>query len=85
MSSLKILESDVRRVVDLIHSGDPPTSCVPNLWKLEANRENVDIAYQEACFSLWFQMGDTRLNRSGYTNSLARFWEEVVGKKEERK
>jgi hypothetical protein len=30
-------------------------------------------------------MGDTALNRSGYTNSILSFWDEIIGKKEEEK
>ena len=83
MSSLRISQSDVRHVIDVIHSGVSPESCVPNSWKLETNRESVDKAYHDVCMSLWIQIGDTALNRTGYTNSLTMFWDEILGKKEE--
>ena len=82
MSLLKICDADVLRIVELIHSGTLPEICVPSLWKCESNRSIVDKAYHDACMQLWFKMGDTALNRSGYTNSLSAFWNEIIGKKE---
>ena len=83
MSLLKISQSNVKHVIDVIHSGALPETCIPEVWKLEVNREKVDKAYHDVCMSLWIQLGDTALNRSGYTNSLTMFWNEILGKKEE--
>tara|TARA_B100000131_G_C17874161_1_gene515500 strand:- start:13 stop:312 length:300 start_codon:yes stop_codon:yes gene_type:complete len=84
MNSLRIHESDVKSVIDLIHSGVSPETCVPAEWKLESNRDHVDSVYNDVCMMLWLQMGDTALNRSGYTNSLSSFWDEIIGRKEDK-
>ena len=83
MNLLKIHES-VRRAIDLIHSGTAPKDCVPDEWKLESNRDKIDEAYHDVCMNLWLHMGDTALNRSGYTNSLSIFWNEIIGKKDDK-
>lgn len=82
MNSLK-MHKNVRKVIDLIHSGTPPEVCVPSEWKLESNRDKIDKVYLEVCMNLWLHMGDTALNRSGYTKSLLDFWNEIVDKKED--
>lgn len=83
MNLLKIHES-VRRAIDLIHLGTSPKVCIPDEWKLESNRDKIDEVYHDVCMNLWLHMGDTALNRSGYTNSLSIFWNEIIGKKDDK-
>jgi hypothetical protein len=85
MSLSSNLVDEVRQVIDKIQQGCDPENCVPDLWKLKVNRDTLDEAFQGVCLRMWLQLGDTALNRSGYSNSISSFWEEIIGKKEEKK
>ena len=78
------LTNEVRLVIDEIQTGVDPKVCVPAAWKLLENRSILDKAFQDVCFNLWMRMGDTALNRTGYSNSILYFWNEVIGKKEKK-
>ncbi len=85
MISSSALTREVNQVIDEIQRGSHPEKCVPEEWKLEENRKSLNDAFYAVCTKLWFEMGDTTLNRSGYTNSITAFWDEIIGKKEEEK
>ena len=82
MNLSKNLKFEIKEAIEKIRNGIPPEECVPRIWKLESNRSEVDAAYTDVCMCLWLEKGDTALNRTGYTNSMNDFWNEVIGKKD---
>ena len=79
------LESEIAHIVNQIQSGATPKDCVPERWKRTESREEMSSAFHAVCLDLWIRLGDTALNRTGYTNAISDFWEEIEGKKEDEK
>ena len=84
MSLSSNLINEIRQVIEKIQLGTSAAECVPKVWKLDKNRQALDDAFHDVCVKMWAEMGDTALNRSGYSNSISSFWDEIIGRKKEK-